>query len=735
MRSKLLETRLARQLGLALAVLLSLTGIAGADPPLRLEAGATTLHAEDVTSKPGIAFGGSLALARWSPFTSFALIPHIGVVVARRNANIAVDQIDQTDSVSYTMDSLEIPLLLRAELTLAGRSFYVHGGAYGGRLLRAQRMELDGIGRSADAASTVDLGLLAGGVFELTSFAWGELFVEMRYQRSYRAVVPDSDSNHESFSFLLGYGLGSSSSGSASSWTDDRSLALKGGLVATRLPSSESSDSNLGPGFSFGAAFSPARFGSWLALVPQLELSFVHRSADHAAIDGGKLDGDTRDGSLKLDHIDAALLMRLDLTLAGRRVYGLGGVYGSVLLRAQRSQEDLITDARDTVHSLDAGWLTGAGIEFAATSKARLGFELRYQRSLRDLFPDGPDSGAIDSLAFLFGITYGSESSPGPTLGSELEETAEPVLRSSSTNGKASKPATRRRGTSVLLGRPGDRWLHTMRFTRIERATRAGQHGYQVSYDIAGHGKLALFWPRDRIDFDGNASAYRRKSMKLRKGRLWYPTRITRRSLPQVHQGILTIENAYARQADGGTAAMGGFAVVAGLGGVKPSLRTTSPRPPSRTPIRRPGRTTPRQTSGSTAANPAPTGTAAQVPAATGTAVRASSRALGRALEAAGHVRPPGAAAHHIVAGGARAAAPARTVLQRFGIGINDAVNGVFLPATRAAPNPAGAAVHSTLHTRLYYQTINRRLAQATTRQEVLDVLQAIRRALLNGGL
>jgi RHS repeat-associated protein len=58
-----------------------------------------------------------------------------------------------------------------------------------------------------------------------------------------------------------------------------------------------------------------------------------------------------------------------------------------------------------------------------------------------------------------------------------------------------------------------------------------------------------------------------------------------------------------------------------------------------------------------------------------------SSRALGRALESSGIVRPADAAAHHIVAGSAQGAAAARAALQRLGIDINDAVNGVFLPA------------------------------------------------------
>ncbi|MEZ4310031.1 MAG: AHH domain-containing protein [Polyangiaceae bacterium] len=63
-----------------------------------------------------------------------------------------------------------------------------------------------------------------------------------------------------------------------------------------------------------------------------------------------------------------------------------------------------------------------------------------------------------------------------------------------------------------------------------------------------------------------------------------------------------------------------------------------------------------------------------------------SSRALGRALGAAGHARPPGSAAHHIVAGNAPAAAPARAVLEKFGIGINDAANGAFRSGTRSDP-------------------------------------------------
>jgi RHS repeat-associated protein len=110
-----------------------------------------------------------------------------------------------------------------------------------------------------------------------------------------------------------------------------------------------------------------------------------------------------------------------------------------------------------------------------------------------------------------------------------------------------------------------------------------------------------------------------------------------------------------------------------------------------------------------------------------------SSRALGRALEAAGHVRPVGSAAHHIVAAAAPEAAAARSVLQRFGIGLNDPVNGVFLPASRVAPNAGAAAVHSGVHTSAYYQAVNEALGAATTRQQAVDILGSIGQSLRSG--
>lgn len=100
--------------------------------------------------------------------------------------------------------------------------------------------------------------------------------------------------------------------------------------------------------------------------------------------------------------------------------------------------------------------------------------------------------------------------------------------------------------------------------------------------------------------------------------------------------------------------------------------------------------------------------------------VKASSRVLANALEASGQIRAAGTAAHHIVAGAAKKAAEARAVLTRFGVGINNAANGVFLRA----------GVHARIHTNAYYETVNGLLRQAASREEVLEVLAAIRNSL-----
>lgn len=722
--------------GLAVLLLSLAYSATLAEPSSRLEAGATTHHGEDMASEPGFTFGGSFALARWTPSEHLALVPNLGLLFARRTTTLVLAGVEQ-DPLS--MDSLEIPLLLRGELTLGGRTFYALGGGYGGLQLRAQSLKRDGVVARADTTTSTDLGLIVGAGLELTSFAWGELFLEMRYQRSYRAIMTDENSRPELFSVLLGYGLGSDTLDSPSSWTNARSLALKGGFVATRTAGA--ADSEYGPGVSFGASLSPVRLGSRLALVPQFEVLLVHRSTESQ---GSGAD------SLGFDSMDSSALARGEFALAGKAIYGVGGAYASVLLRAQRTRDGVTTDVRDTLPAFDVGWIAGAGVEFTAATRTRLALEVRYQRSLRAATSASMGS---DTLFCLFGISHGGVPNPGsePVLPSHdihpSVETLGPAQSSNNSGQGAAKRLSPRvpiAADTVLIGRPGDRWLHTMQFTQVKRAKRHGVYGYQVRYDISGHGTVDLFWPRDAIDFTERPTGSLLQSMKLRKGRLRYPRRITRRSLPEVHRAILAIEQDYAKQADGAVAAMEGFVVVAGLGSIKPTPRATSPRGSPRKTVRTPQRAKTRQSS-SSSANSTTTGSSTQPPAATGTAARAvapatrtvapSSRALGRALVAAGHVRPPGSSAHHIVAGSAQRAGQARTILQRFGIGINDAANGVFLPATRASVNPTGAAVHSTLHTNHYYQAVNQILGAATTRADVEAALNVIRQALRSGGL
>ena len=525
--------QLSIRAGLSLAFLLLLDSTAAADSSLRLKAGATTLQTEESIHEPGFTLGGTIALARWAPSIHLAFVPQFELLLARRH-------ISTGDSDSITIDALEIPLLLRTELTLGDRSFYAIGGVYGNILLRAQQTSSDGTISKADMASTVDGGLLVAGGFEVASFLSGQLFLEARYQRGYRPLLHESDRNQEVLSFLLGYGLRSTRDESGSARNHGQALALKGGLVATRFLSLDSPLATYSLGVSFGGALSLARVGSWLALVPQFESYFVHRSAS---------DGQPANDSLTLESIDVSMLLRAELALSRRSLYGIAGIYGSVLLSARRVRDGRMTGAGDDISSVDAGWLAGGGIEFYSIAGARASLELRYQRGWRDQFSAGPAEVTQQSVSCLLGLAFGGGASSGSNQ------------------------------VTSVVGRKGDRWLDTMRFTRIERATNGGKQGYNVTYQVSGHGTVVTFWSRDRIVFDNRTPGYRLKPLKLGKGRLWYPTLITRESLPRVHRGILDIEKAYAAQANGATSAMHGFAVVAGVGGAKPTLRSTGPVP------------------------------------------------------------------------------------------------------------------------------------------------------------
>ncbi|BCJ59918.1 hypothetical protein Jiend_33400 [Micromonospora endophytica] len=106
---------------------------------------------------------------------------------------------------------------------------------------------------------------------------------------------------------------------------------------------------------------------------------------------------------------------------------------------------------------------------------------------------------------------------------------------------------------------------------------------------------------------------------------------------------------------------------------------------------------------------------------------------LGDNLEASRVARPAETAAHHIVASTSPKAAAARAQLNRFGIGINDASNGVFLPRGSASANPGAMSVHSRIHTNDYYAYVNDMMSGARNAGEARDVLNHIRGQLQGG--
>ncbi|WP_338848952.1 AHH domain-containing protein [Massilia sp. W12] len=89
------------------------------------------------------------------------------------------------------------------------------------------------------------------------------------------------------------------------------------------------------------------------------------------------------------------------------------------------------------------------------------------------------------------------------------------------------------------------------------------------------------------------------------------------------------------------------------------------------------------------------------------------SRILARNLNRnTGQTRPQYVAAHHIVARLAADARIARMCLYGWGIAINDADNGVYLPRYLSSnvPSLPLATAHSTIHTTIYYLAVNERL-------------------------
>lgn len=115
---------------------------------------------------------------------------------------------------------------------------------------------------------------------------------------------------------------------------------------------------------------------------------------------------------------------------------------------------------------------------------------------------------------------------------------------------------------------------------------------------------------------------------------------------------------------------------------------------------------------------------------------REHSRALRNALEASGIPVPPGHDAHHIVPvkGGGEAGDRARAVLEREGIHIDGAANGVPLPQTTLNPEtiPEGFSRHQAIHTKSYFQALAAAL-EAAPPGTVRDLLLTIRTQIQEG--
>jgi hypothetical protein len=94
---------------------------------------------------------------------------------------------------------------------------------------------------------------------------------------------------------------------------------------------------------------------------------------------------------------------------------------------------------------------------------------------------------------------------------------------------------------------------------------------------------------------------------------------------------------------------------------------------------------------------------------------------------------PDDHAAHHIVAPGESrypGAKEERDILDNFGIKIDDAVNGVWLPNK---PGVGPGAYHPSLHTRVYYKEVEKLLRDATTKEHAIEILGEIGERLKNG--
>ena len=109
---------------------------------------------------------------------------------------------------------------------------------------------------------------------------------------------------------------------------------------------------------------------------------------------------------------------------------------------------------------------------------------------------------------------------------------------------------------------------------------------------------------------------------------------------------------------------------------------------------------------------------------------------LSSAMEKSGVPQPADSAAHHIVGETSKAAKPARDILNKHGIDVNGAENGVFLPNKNNTDAMAGI-LHNGRHPNKYLNAVNERIINADKlggKEDVINELGRIRDILSSAG-
>lgn len=92
-----------------------------------------------------------------------------------------------------------------------------------------------------------------------------------------------------------------------------------------------------------------------------------------------------------------------------------------------------------------------------------------------------------------------------------------------------------------------------------------------------------------------------------------------------------------------------------------------------------------------------------------------------------------GTEAHHVIEGNAKAAEESRKILKKFGIGINDAENGVLLRSDENSIYPG--ALHNTSHSTKYSEYVYSKIKNVKSRDELVIRLAEIKKSLVEGKL